>query len=315
MNTTTPATSAARRAGLSAVAVGMIAAPVILMPTMASALPSEDLGCGTTTPAATLVAPGVCEVLITESGTFTAPSGLSKLAAFMVGAGGAGWGADGIVASYGGGAGEVVYVDSVEFASPLAITIGTGGSADVDVLESGGSTIMGDYTALGGSVSDGMTGGVSGNGYLGTQTAPDCTIDTAWEYSGGGGGATSIGVDNNGGAGLVLSEFPDVDATLFPPLETATLYGVGGDSCSLAPVPGNTGNGGTASLDSAQNGSHGVVIFRYAAVAVPAAAPTVPVLAATGPSSDSVVAAGAASALFAAGAALLLMVRRSRKNA
>jgi hypothetical protein len=327
--TTTSASSAVRRTGLSAVAFGLVAAPVILMPSMASALPETDPECGTTTPAATLVAPGVCEVVFTESGTFTAPSGISKLAAFMVGAGAGGWGSINSFGSYGGGAGEVVYVDSVEFSNPLEVTVGIGGYFEQITIsgaapELGGDTSVGGTTALGGFPTDQFSGGTSGNGYAGGD-ATNCDMDSTVELSSGGGGASSAANGFSGGAGLVLSDFADVDTTLFPALDSETVYGAGGDSCSTEVTVANTGNGGSASNSSGENGSDGVVIFRYAALSDgvepitgggdPITGPAATVLAKTGPAAEPMFAAGAASALFAAGAALLVMVRRSRKNA
>jgi LPXTG-motif cell wall-anchored protein len=259
----------------------------------------------------------VCEVLVTESGTFTAPSGISKLAAFVVGAGAGGWGSSLSYGSYGGGAGEVVYVDAVEFSSPLDVTVGVGGAGGYYAdMEDGGDSSLDDVTAAGGSVGGQMAGGTSGNGFVGDTDVVNCIINS--EYSSGGGGATADAEGMAGGAGLVLGDFTDVDTTLFPALDSATVYGAGGDSCSVELVPANTGNGGTAADESAEAGSDGVVIFRYAALTeaslpVESAAPAA--LAATGPSANSSLGAGAASALFAAGAALLVLVRRRHKNA
>jgi hypothetical protein len=294
-----------------------MASPVILMPTMASATPESDLRCGTTTPAATLVAPDLCEVLVTESGTFTAPSGITKLAAFVVGAGSGGWGSGDSFGSYGGGGGAVVYVDSVDVSGPIDVTIGAGGASGAsDVDKTGGNTSVNGDAAVGGFAPDQVSGGISGNGYGGN--GADCLIDTVSEYASGGGGAISDAVGNAGGDGLLLSDFFYADSTLFPVLDAGTRYGAGGDSCSVELTTAHSGNGGSASNTSSQNGSDGVVIFRYSALTeasapVESAAPAA--LAVTGPSANSSLTTGAASALFAAGAALLLLVRRSRKNA
>ena len=315
----TTTTTPFRRTSLSAVAVGLMAAPVILMPTMASAIPDDGLGCGTATPGATLIAAGICEVVFTESGTFTAPSGISKLAAFLV-AGGDGGGIDTddfFGMSYGGGAGEVLYIDDVEFSAPLAVAVGTGGNAGD--MGTATETTVGDASARPGA------GSWSGN-ENNNPSEPYCDFpESGSRMSGGGAGAAANGDNHVGGAGYLLSDFPGVDTTLFPANNSELVYGQGGSSCLdvLPTVVANSGNGGATTYGTANDGSDGVVIFRFAPpteVVAPVTEPTdTPIaavaLAKTGPAAESTLAVGAASALFAAGAALLVMVRRSRKNA
>jgi hypothetical protein len=308
---TTSTSVTVRRTAISAVALGLMAAPVILMPTMASAIPVSDPSCGTATPAATLVAPGVCEVVFTESGTFTAPSTISKLAAFLV-AGGEGGSIDSDFGStYGGGAGEVVYIDAVEFSAPLAVSVGTGGYANDRGTAT--ETTVGDATARPG---DGV---FSGNENYNPTSAPCINRE-----SGAGAGAAGNGDGDTVGPGYLLSEFPGVDTALFPATDGEAIFAQGGDAClpALPTTVANSGNGGATTFAAANDGSDGIVIFRYATLSDEAGeeaqsgiAPAATVLAATGPSVSSAWAPGAASALFAAGAALLVMVRRSRKNA
>jgi hypothetical protein len=260
----------------------------------------------------------VCEVVFTESGTFTAPSTISKMAAFLV-AGGEGGNIDqdyGL--TYGGGAGEVVYIDAVEFSAPLSVSVGTGGYAND--RGTAGETTVGDATARPG---DGVfSGNENYNPIL--LSCVDPTSDLSFRESGAGAGAAGNADENIGGAGYLLSEFPGVDTALFPATDGEAIFAEGGDGCALdlPTIVANSGNGGTSTYNNAADGADGIVIFRYATVtegageeAQSGVAPAATVLAATGPSASSAWTTGVASALFAAGAALLVMVRRSRKNA
>ncbi|MBX3089600.1 MAG: hypothetical protein KF772_03320 [Cryobacterium sp.] len=269
-------------------------------------------------PGSTAVVPGVCQLVITADGTFTFPSSLTKVSAIIVGAGGGGYyeyqfegPSDG---PYGGGGGEVLYVDSVALDTPINVVIGAGGTAGANdtLATDGDDTLFGATTARGGKApvdSDGWLGGDSGNGHTSSGLS-------------GGGAAGNTPDDWYPGPGYLLSTFPGVSATLFPASANGGIqYGIGGtadvdDDISITPVPANTGTGGSAivTYDSdwddyfpeSTDGSDGVVIIRYAAE---------PGLAETGSDSSAAIAIGAAAAV--GGAALLatagVMRRRSRK--
>lgn len=111
--------------------------------------------CPTTTPAATLVADGVCEVRFTTSGTFTPPTGITKLAAVLVGGGGAGGYFTPNDYAYAGSGGSVVYIDSVPLGGAVTVTVGLGGT----VSSFGIDPAVGDDTSI---APDGGAGAASG---------------------------------------------------------------------------------------------------------------------------------------------------------
>lgn len=278
--------------------------------------------CGATEPAATVVAPGVCQVVVTESGTFTAPSGLSKLSALVVGAGGSAFygGADGY--GFGGGGGEVVYVDQVSLSTPATVTVGSGAPVGDGSILDGGSTRLDSTEARGGK---GPFTFASGNGNAsGTESGIS-------QYSGGGGAAGAgqrsddRAIPALGGAGYSTSSLPGVDPVLFPAIADDLVLGQGGTASGAAEAPGvGFGGGAATSSSGATAGGDGVIIFRYAAlddgvVPVPlpaapaAAAPVVkPTLAETGVEAAGMSAAGLGAALLGA-AALLIGRRRSTR--
>ncbi|MBB5632388.1 hypothetical protein BKA04_000611 [Cryobacterium mesophilum] len=260
-------------------------------------------------PGSTQVVTGVCQVVVTADGVLTFPSTLNKVTAILVGAGGGGYiGAEGDGA-YGGGGGEVIYVDSVALDTAITVDIGSGGTIGLDGVEAGngGDTLFGAATAHGGlgSVIDqgSHVGGVSGNGHTG--------------ILGGGGAAGDAPDSDTPGPGYLLSGVPGVDAALFPSAaDPAVQYGRGGESDSsdapgnAAAVPTNSGAGGSAywqfgevSTGEANPGADGVVIVRYAAAS----------LAATGADSTGALIVGGLA--VAGGAALVASagaVRRRR---
>ena len=107
--------NAAALAGL-----GLVASPLLAL--IAPALAAAD-PCTQYDAAATEVLTGVCELQYVETGdfTFTAPSGVAKLSAIVVGAGGGTMYDNG---TYTGGGGAVVYVANVDTAAAVAITVG-----------------------------------------------------------------------------------------------------------------------------------------------------------------------------------------------
>ena len=118
---------------------------------------------------ATLLPGDVCQVVVTADGSVTLPASLGKVSALVIGAGGGGSYSTNFAMAYGGGGGEVVYVDEVALGTPIAATIGLGGAADEDsgtAAGDGGDTTFGAETARGGEGADAShySGGDSGGG-------------------------------------------------------------------------------------------------------------------------------------------------------
>lgn len=111
--------------------------------------------------------------VFTSSGTWTKPSGISKVKVTVVGGGGGGYG----VNTYnegspgGGGGGSAIKFINVSSVSSVSVTIGAGGAGGANATASdGGTTSFGSYTsATGGSgAEEGQnTGGVGGSGSSG----------------------------------------------------------------------------------------------------------------------------------------------------
>ena len=230
--------------------LGLVATPLIAVATPALAADA----CGTTDPAATEVRPGVCEVQFVEAGTYTfsAPSGVAKLTALIVGAGG-GWANTGGPDAYGGGGGAVVYVTAVDTTSPVAIEVGLGvdGSSNAGGSSSVNSDVAaGGFSGLRDGVTGCMCGGSSGNGNAGWTD----------QIFGAGGGAGGAAPDQySGGPGVTASEAAN-DADMWPALAGEPAYGAGGDVIVLPSIAGVAGSG--ANTDAA-SGEDGLVILRW----------------------------------------------------
>ncbi len=275
--------------------------------------------CGATEPAATVVAPGVCQVVVTKSGTFTAPTGLSKLSALVVGAGGGARHNSGF--AYGAGSGQVVYVDSVSLAGPAEVTVGRGGASSFESMAepaTGGTTELNGTEAVGGSYL------VSGNGF---DSGARGLVNSGGGATGDGQSSFGQGVFVAGGPGVVPSAVTGVDETLFPVIAGEGAISLGGDASNLDGFarPAGLGGGGSTTATEALAGGDGGVIFRYAAfddgvpqtepagnVQADAAPVTKPSLAETGFESAGLT-AGAFGAALIGGAALLVGRRRAKR--
>lgn len=281
----------------------------------AAAAPGET--CETTTPTATLISDGVCELRITADGTYNFPSSITKLSAVLVGGGGGGVATSSDYGGYPGGGGAVVYVDSVALGTDLSVVIGAGGaSAD------GQATSLETDVAAGGLAAVGNVGGSSGNGNPGsTSTLVNTSL---FAFGGGQGGAATT---TSAGPGVPLSAVA-TDATLFPAaLDGSEVFGAGGIGVELgqpsAAVVPNSGQGGstvggapsTFSVGSATPGAAGVIIMRFPATPpAPAPAPD-PTLAATGASDASATVLAGGIALVGGAVALAAAGRmRARRN-
>lgn len=268
--------------------------------------------CAATTPAATLIAPGICEVVMTTSGTFTPPAGVSKVAAVLVGGGGGGYHYGG---GYGGGGGEVVYVDSVSVAAPLTVVVGGGGTSgywQVNVGDSpatdGGSTTLSTVTALGGAAAQDYQGGASGNALSGVTGCPAP-----------GGGAQSAATAQVGdtapaaGAGYTFAQIPGLDTALFPSAADPGIeFGRGGGETTTKPDAGTGQGGGYVDLlEGRFDGGSGSVTFRFAATEAATAAPDDDKLAATGANDSALLLGVLGLGLMVAGAAVTARTRRT----
>lgn len=274
----------------------LVLAPLAFLGQSASAAQT----CATSVPAATLIAPDVCQVSFTAAGshTFTAPTGIAKLSALVIGAGG---GATTWAGSYGGGGGEVVLIDSVDTSGSISITVGAGGAYGTDGLTDSGAdgqdSSVNLTTAAGGKGATFAGGGASGNGNLGANVS---------DVSGGGGGSSAAATNSAGGAGTKPSS-AGAGSPLFPPISGELAYGAGGSSVTgSVATPDIAGNGGNSQSSSeSENGRDGAVFFRFAADG------QAETLAATG---SNLPAAGFAALSVAAGAALIATSRRRSQN-
>jgi hypothetical protein len=283
-----------RSSAAAAGVLGMSAFGVLAGPLAANA--AEE--CAATTPAATLIAPGICEVRVTASTTTTFPSSIAKLSAVLVGAGGGGYDTGRLNGyAYGGDSGAVTYIDTVPIGTPVAMTVGVGGAAGLlgsTSQTAGTATSLGAVTAAGGA-----PGAFPG-------------------YAGAGAGGPASGT-----AGIVPGPGVTLDSvtagsTLFPAGLDTTVYAAGGtgfNDSDPAPTSSSTtaGSGGAGYLASASStpGENGLIILRFAPAVVPdvVPAPAPPVLAATG--AETLTGLAAATALLTAGGLVLAARRRS----
>ncbi|MGV1033617.1 MAG: glycine-rich domain-containing protein [Microbacteriaceae bacterium] len=277
------------------------------------------------------IATGVCQMAYTTHGsyTFTAPAGVAKLSAVVIGGGGGAgisYGQEG----YGGGGGAVTYVDSVDTSAAVSVTVGAGGATFSD----GESSSLNSVTAPGGFTVTGVNGGSSGasgdyvdgvSGFAGVSGYNGASGSGV----GGFGGSTDSGDSTpqtvDGGLGLSLADVAP-GSTLFGLSSDTDLYGAGGSlfrpqveyptsaplvfstlTTSLVPGSGgavNNGTDGGADDELALPGADGAVFLRWA-----------PVLAHTGAQVGGYLTAGSAALGLGAVAVVVGIVsRRSRKR-
>jgi len=207
-------------------------------------------------PAPVLVADGVCEIVITSADapgedptTFVFPASMGKIQAVVVGAGGGGaavWDYD--YGAYGGGGGQVAFVDEVALDTPIDIIIGEGGEGvEDDFAEDGGSSYFayssadevranGGYGAdfFGGGdlyLYDNEADGFTGDEFYGDMAEFDFEGDLYY-FLGGGAGANGDAIGAVPGPGFVLSDLVaefGADADLFPAEADSVEYGKGGE--------------------------------------------------------------------------------------
>lgn len=210
---------------------------------------------------AVLIAPGICQVVFTSSGTFTAPAGVTKLSAVLVGGGGGAYAFSGN--TNGAGAGQVTYTEAIALTGNSDVVVGAGGTSLTAPPTPGENSSIGpSIQAVGGGAAPWVTftGGTSGNGNAGSALTSG---------GGGGGGARSAASTAGVGLGYKLSEIPGVDSSLWPSSTDVAIdpmVGMGGLGNVASPavvLPGYGFGGGLGHLD----GYAGVVIVRFAPIA------------------------------------------------
>jgi hypothetical protein len=191
----------------------------------------------------------------TGSATFT-PSFTGPIEVLVVAAGGGG----GVCYGGGGGAGGVLYASSysVSQGTGVTVTIGSGGTNQVNVVGNGGpggNSSFGGLTAIGGGYGGGVCGNIGGNGGSGgggSGTGGSSTVggigtpgqgnngnSSIVDGGGGGGGAGTgnLSVNRQGGDGLPYS------ITGF-----STYYGGGGSGGGGTLLAGGLGGGGKGGI-------------------------------------------------------------------
>ena len=284
--------SAFSKAASATCAAGAVAFSVLAGGMSASAAPVDCAALGATT-----VAPGVCQIVVTTSGSFSigAPVGVTvtHLEALLVAGGTQGSG-------YSGGfGGEVLYVNDVPL-TPLTVTIGAGGT------DNGGATAT-TISNIDFSKTAAPSTGTSLNGDAGVLPSARAASTLFPAYT----GEQYLAGDGADGALINFGEAPFTLGTTWTPAG-------GGTPGAFANARPNSGSGGSGQVtdfndDSAfvprGNGADGVVIFRFAAPEAPAAA----ALAATG--SDASTATAVAGVLLLGGTAALIAGQRRRTRA
>ena len=227
--------------------------------------------------------------------TFTAPEGTTAVEAIL---GGAGGGAGTYGYGYGGNAGEILFINDLDPADTLEITVGAGGaSSDNNTGSAGEDSILSsstdDYTALGGD------GGLYDEGQSGSGYYYAITNDGWTQHGAGAAGDASA---DGPGDGWLLND-PDLvgaDNAMWPgPWET--VYGSGGN--------GNTddghnwSDGGDTFGSTFQSGEDGFVLIHYE-LGTP--------LASTGV--NTVPMGALAAGMLVAGGAGLAIARRARRS-
>jgi hypothetical protein len=184
--------------------------------------------------------------LFTSSGTFTAPTGVTKVYITMI-AGGGGGGAtatsDSNAGGGGGGEGIIKFPYTVVPGNNYTVTIG-GGGVGGDVAEehgaAGGNTVFDTITVSGGGA--GQYGGAAGSGGVAnTINASGVTAGSFYSFAGGNGAAGATTIGGGGGGSLFGSG------------------GAGGNDAngSNATGYGSGGGGGGRNTDSFKIGGNG----------------------------------------------------------
>ncbi len=239
----------------------------------------------------------------TSGGTLVPAAGVTRIEVLVVAGGGGGGGSNNARrAGGGGGGGEVIDEPSFEISGSVTVTVGAGGQGGAGnaVGANGGDSAFGPLVARGGGGGgSGNTGGLeggSGGGGGATNSANTIPGGSGSAGSdggsgrsskgGGGGGAPGAGGDalaaaaGEGGAGLYLPRFPELNGGRFAggggggaglddtAGEASHGGGAGGEHGAPGfPAAANTGGGGGGAGGNGAGGAggSGVVIVRYPA--------------------------------------------------
>lgn len=186
----------------------------------------------------------------TSNGTFTAPTGVTKVYLTMVGGGASGNSTNTAGNVAGGGAGGMVvnYPYTVVGGNSYTVTIGAGGTAVTsNETSNAGNNTSFDSTiiALGGGATSSVAAGAGSGGF--TATASD-----------GGSGAAGGSYNLQGGSGSRGASKGGGGATLFG------AGGTGGSTITSGAANSGAGGGGAASAGTASGaGGSGLVIVAY----------------------------------------------------
>lgn len=172
---------------------------------------------------AVTISDGVCEVIVTESGVWESPDGVETLEVVLIGGGGS------AALGFGGGAGDVVYIDDVA-AGSLDITIGVGGDGDtIDGLDS--ELTDGDGTTTTAS------GGQGGNGidlYAGGSNGHNQLSFSVWGGNYPSGQGYYAATDAAPGDGVYPSLIDGINADLWPSHDAEECYAQGGNGADAS---------------------------------------------------------------------------------
>lgn len=182
--------------------------------------------------------------IFTSSGTFTAPSGVTRV--FITGCGAGASGGNGAQGSTGGGGGGASIVRRLYTVTPLndyTVTIGDGGvgtSASTTDGQDGGDTIFDTITIKGGKAGKGSAS--TGNGGLGGQQGSSTygkPFDASANVTTTGNVTETPGGGFNGGNGAYKGNYPHGGGSLFG-------LGANADSTAASATIGYCGGGGGA---------------------------------------------------------------------
>ena len=226
------------------------------LPSGAGVVPTANLGSGTANSTTFLSGaqtylPISGKQIFTSSGTFTAPTGVTKVLLSGVGAGGGGGGVSGASRGGGGAGGQQVFnfPYTVVAGNSYTVTINAGGSAGAGGGGDGGvggSTVFDALTIAGGNFGQGSTAGSAG----GAASSPTATSATGGVQSvSGGGGFTGSGSTGGGGGGSGFGAGGVGGA------------GVNGTAAGANTGAGGGGGGGNGSTGGA--GGTGILIVQW----------------------------------------------------
>ena len=169
---------------------------------------------------------GKFQQVFTGSGTFTVPSGITRVHLTAVGAGGGG----AAEATGGGGGAGGAYCDGfvdVSATSSIGVTVGAGGAAGV----AGGNSLFSSYvTAAGGATGSGANGGAGGDCTLGSGVANFLEIEDFNGIAGTDVGGSGDDYHGDGGGSVFGKggQAGEDNATASSPGRQGTGYGAGG---------------------------------------------------------------------------------------